>query len=102
MKYWLKLVQSSDNKCIKKVYELLRSDSEAQPNCIKWCSLVRDLISTLGFYELWLYVCNVKLFLLNVNQRIETTLFRDGMVDYRIQAGPTFIKTLPILVSNHI
>ena len=48
----------------------MRSDSEAQPNCINWCSLVRDLISTLGFYELWLYVCNVKLFLLNVKQRI--------------------------------
>jgi len=66
--------------------------------------LVRDLISTLGFYEVWLHqdVGKVNLFywmLINVS---ETSLFRDLMVDYRIQAGPTFIKTLQILVFNHI
>jgi len=44
---------------------MLRSDIETQRNYINWCSLVRDLICTLG-----LYVGNVKLFLLNVNQRI--------------------------------
>ena len=50
----------------------MRSDIETQRNCINWCSLDRDLISTLGFYEIWLYqdVGNVKLFLLNVKQRI--------------------------------
>jgi len=72
IKYWVKLVHSSDNKYIKNVYELLRSDIETQPNCVNWCSLVRDLISTLGFYEIWLYldVGNVKVFLFNVKQRI--------------------------------
>ena len=44
--YWVKQVHSSDNKYIKQVYELLRSDIETQRNCINWCSLVRDLIST--------------------------------------------------------
>ena len=33
---------------------------------------------------------------------LETTSFRDGMVDYRIQAGQTFIKTLQILVFSQI
>ena len=63
---------SSDKKYIRKVYELLRSDIKTQRNCINWCSLVRDLISTLGFYEIGLYhdVGNAKLFLLNVKQRI--------------------------------
>jgi len=46
-----------------------------------------------GSIKMWVMLNCV---LLNIKQRIETTLFRDGMVDYRIQAGLTFIKTLQI------
>ena len=97
-------MHSSDNKYIKKVYELLRSDIETQPNCINWYSLVRDLISTLGFLKSgsikMLLMLNC--FCLMLSNVLETTSIRDGMVDYRIQAGQTFIKTLQILVFGHI
>jgi len=102
--YWVKQVHSSDNKYIKQVYELLRSDIETQRNCINWCSLDRDLISTLGFYEIWLYqdVGNVKLFLLNVKQRIRDHFIQGCSGILQDSSRPTFINTLQILVFNHI
>ena len=44
-----------------------------------------------GSIKMWVMLNCFNWMLIN---GLETTLFRDGMVDYRIQAGPTFIKSV--------
>ena len=35
-------------------YELMLSDLHRKPNTVNWASKVNDLLSSLGFYEVWL------------------------------------------------
>ena len=67
------MLHASDNKFNKKVYLTLFNDCERFPQKKNWCSLLRDLLCTLGFYEVWLFqdVGNEKLFLSNVKQRLK-------------------------------
>lgn len=52
--YWFKILESEQTKYIKNAYKLMMTDLENKPNNINWASKVRDLLSTLGFYEVWL------------------------------------------------
>ena len=54
IKYWFKILNSHETKYIKLVYKLMLSDIEAHPNVTNWASLVRDILLSLGFYEVWL------------------------------------------------
>lgn len=54
IKYWFKLLFSQENKYIKLVYNLMLSDLEILPDKVNWASLVRHLLLSLGFYEVWL------------------------------------------------
>ena len=51
---------------------MLKSDSDTYPSRKTWCTLLKQLLSNLGFYEVWLFqeVGHVKLFLLNVKERL--------------------------------
>ena len=73
IKYWLKLLYSKEHKYIKKVYLMLKSDLDTQPNKKNWCSLVRDLLCQLGFHEVWIFqeIGETKLFLSIAKQRIK-------------------------------
>ena len=73
IKYWLKLMHSKENKYIQRVYKMLLSDLELHPNKKNWCSLLKDLLCSLGFYEIWLFqdVGHSKIFLLNVRLRLK-------------------------------
>ena len=47
------------------LYKMMLADFEEYPNKINWAFLVRDLLSRMGFYDVWLNqgFGNLKLFL---------------------------------------
>lgn len=47
------------------LYKMMLADLEEYPNKINWAFLVRDLLSRMGFYDVWLNqgFGNLKLFL---------------------------------------
>jgi len=55
IKYWTKLLRTNNNKFIKNIYLTLLNDSVIYPKKLSWCSLLRDLLCSLGFHEKWLF-----------------------------------------------
>jgi len=53
-KYWLKIVCTNELKYCKLVYEVLNTDANSNPNKVSWVTLLKNLLSALGFYEVWL------------------------------------------------
>ena len=72
IKYWVKILQCSDTKYMKIVYDLLYNDCLNFPSKISWATLLRDLLGNLGFMEAWTQqnVGDVKIFLSVVKQRL--------------------------------
>ena len=72
IKYWTKLLTTDINKYSKKIYLLLKIDCENNIRVKNWCSLLKQLLCTLGFYEVWLFqeVGNASVFLSYVKQRL--------------------------------
>ena len=72
IRYWLKVIKSSDIKYIKIIYNLMLEDIENNPEKINWAVLVRNLLGSLGFNEVWIQqsVGDEKLFLLILKQRL--------------------------------
>ena len=72
IKYWLKLLLTPENKYIKLVYNIMLKDIQEMPNKTNWASLVRQLLMSLGFNEVWLAqgVANTDVFLSVFKQRI--------------------------------
>ena len=52
--YWFKILESEPIKYIKYAYNLMLTSVENKPDCVNWASMLRDLLSNLGFYEVWL------------------------------------------------
>ena len=50
-KYWFKIIESPDHKYVNIVYRILRNDREVFPNKKNWANLLRDIKSSLGFYD---------------------------------------------------
>lgn len=73
IRYWVKLLQTNENKYNKKIYLLLKSDCDRYPNRKNWCTLLKQLLCNLGFYQVWLFqdVGQPKIFLLNVKNRLK-------------------------------
>ena len=57
---------------IRYAYELLLSDLHRKTNTVNWASEVKDLLSSLGFYEIWLTqgVGNKNMFLSELKLRL--------------------------------
>jgi len=72
IKYWIKLIQSNERKYVYIIYRMLKQDLDSFPNKISWCSGVKGLLCTLGFYDVWLQqnVGNTNNFLALVKQRL--------------------------------
>ena len=79
IKYWLKILTSSENKIIKKAYNTMLNDLILYPNKDNWASMVRTLLSKLGFYEVWLAqsVGNITKFLTIFKTRVRDTFIQD-------------------------
>ena len=79
IKYWFQVISSEDTKFIKCVYNMMLHDAEDHPTKINWAILVRNLLSELGFYEVWVHqgVGNYNLFLSLLNQRLTDTFVQN-------------------------
>ena len=55
VKYWVKILHTDDNKYIRKVYNMLTYDMEVYPDKPNWCTLLNDLLCTLGMYDAWYF-----------------------------------------------
>ena len=79
IKYWLKILTSIENKIIKQTYNTMLNDLILYPNKDNWASMVRTLLSKLGFYEVWLAqsVGNITKFLTIFKTRVRDTFIQD-------------------------
>ena len=73
IKYWLKIINSEEIKYIKQIYNTMLNDLTLQPSKQNWASCVKDLLSRLGFLEVWEAqgVGNVNAFMNIFKQRIK-------------------------------
>ena len=53
VKFWLKLIQTDERKYIRLTYNMMLNDLEMKPNKQNWASMVKHLLSRLGFFEVW-------------------------------------------------
>ena len=54
IKFWFKVVANEDNKLVKCIYNLMLNDIEQHPTHQNWASSVRNLLSRLGFLDVWI------------------------------------------------
>ena len=82
IKYWLKLLNAREHKYINIVYKMMLNDMLIYPEKKNWASLVKKLLSSLGFYEAWLNqgVGDQNLFLQNVNKDYVIHTYKIGKV----------------------
>ena len=78
IKYWLKIVNSEENKMIKHVYNQMLLDLELDNGRVNWASLAKKLLSELGFYEVWLQqnVGDHQMFLAIFKQRVRDSFIQ--------------------------
>ena len=79
VKYWFKILTSPDNKYINLVYRMMLNDLELRQNIVNWASLVKHLLLSLGFYEVWLAqgVGNYNAFITIFKQRLTDTFIQN-------------------------
>ena len=70
---------SPDNKYINLVYRMMLNDLESRQNIVNWASLVKHLLLSLGFYEVWLAqgVGNYNAFITIFKQRLTDTFIQN-------------------------
>ena len=51
--FWLKTVHADQRKYIKCIYNMMLTDIELRPNKQNWESVIKHLLSRLGFLEVW-------------------------------------------------
>ena len=73
LKYWLKIVNTEENKFIKCIYQTMLADIDNNNRKTNWALLVKKLLANLGFYEVWLQqsVGDDGIFLSLVKQRLK-------------------------------
>ena len=87
IKYWFKVISTKDRKYVKQIYYITLDDIRWNPNVKNWASMVKNLLSNLGFYHVWSSqgVGNVKNFLTFYKLRL-----RDNFIQHwekRLQAS---------------
>lgn len=96
VKYWLKILTSDDLKYCKIVYEVLKTDADLLPNKVSWVTLLQHLLSSLGFYEVWVAqgVGDANVFVRIFKQRLCDTNVQNW--NARIENSPrsTFFKSI--------
>ena len=92
IKYWFKILNSSNDSFIKKMYNDLLVLSERFPDQITWVTLLRDMLFNYGFAYVWYdqYVFNETTFLRMFEQRMKDTYIQEwnskvrSTSDYRL------------------
>ena len=96
IKYWLKILMAPVNKYVKLVYKMMVNDIEKMPNKTNWASLVRQLLMSLGFYEVWLAqgVANSNAFLSVFKQRINDIFMQNWRETLEESSRANFFKNV--------
>ena len=94
IKYWFKILQTPENKYTKIIYNMMLNDLEELPNKTNWASLVRDLLASLGFRNVWLAqgVGNIGAFCLYLSRGFMIILCKTGTIDLITHQEQIFIK----------
>ena len=73
IKYWFKIINSSQDKYIKVVYNMLINDLYRHPNKRSWVTQVKFTLQAYGFNHVWIAqgVANENIFLKAFEQRIK-------------------------------
>ena len=76
---WFKILEVEENRYIRYAYQLMLNDIENKPNCVNWAARVKFLLSSLGFYEVWVNqgVGNKSAFLWAFKQRLTDSFMQD-------------------------
>ena len=100
IRYWLKVIKSSDIKYIKFIYNLMLEDIENNPEKINWAVLVRNLLGSLGFNEVWIQqsVGDEKLFMLILKQRLNDNFMQTWNAELNQSTRAIFIGLFQILI----
>ena len=79
VKYCFKILECENTKYIKFAYELMLSDLRRKLNYVNWASKVKDLLSSMGFYEVWLApgVGNKNAFLSEMKLKLKDTIVQN-------------------------
>ena len=96
IKYWLKILRTPEHKYTNLVYKLLLNDHDELPNKISWVSLVRQLLMSMGFNEVWLAqgVGNINAFLTVFKQRLNDVFMQNWHERIDGSSRANFYKTV--------
>ena len=78
IKYWFKVINASEHKYINSVYKTMVQDIELRPRSTNWAMYVKNILTQLGFYHVWLNqgVENIPLFISLFRQRVRDTFIQ--------------------------
>ena len=95
IKYWFKILTSSENKYIYITYKIMLNDLEQRPNTTNWASLVKDLLSSLGFNEVWLQqgAGNYNVFMSVLKQRLTDTFIQNWHIRLNESTRAVFYRS---------
>ena len=104
IKYWFKVICSPEHKYINLIYKLMLDDIETRPLKHNWATQVKRVLSSLGFYHVWLAqgVGNYQSFLLVLNKDLQIILFKTFRVDSLNILGHCFIEIFLTLIFSFI
>ena len=73
IRYWLKITTSNDTKFAKHAYNILLQDMEIFPNKANWAGVIKHILDTNGFSDVWIYqgVSRVNIFMNIFKQRLK-------------------------------
>ena len=79
IKYWIKVTHTEEHKYIKLAYNMMLRDLELNPNKQNWASMVKHLLSRLGFLEVWngQGIGNISNFLMIFKTRVKDIYIQD-------------------------
>ena len=77
--YWFKILESEHIKYIQYAYQLMMTDIENKPDSVNLASKLRDLLSNLGFYGVWVNqgVGNKNMFLAEFKQMLNDNFIQN-------------------------
>ena len=98
IKYWFKILTAEDHKYIKLIYKIMLNDIEASPNTVNWASLIRRMLSELGFYDVWVQqgVGNYDIFISCFKQRLTDTFIQNWRSRLDQSSRPIFYKSFAV------
>ena len=98
IKYWFKIIRSSENKYINFIYKIMFSDLERRPNATSWASLVKNLLFSLGFNEVWMQqgVANYNIFISLLKQRLTDNFIQNWQERLDASSRAVFYKSVAI------